>query len=122
MKAVQQQEKAETKSADMEGLTVKAFKRAGYGEVTPRVDTKTYNLWVEAGRRVKPGEHAIKVKQLRLFHVSQTEEISKQEQAAILEKKAAKTDSGTASKLPQVTPFPAKGKAKAKPQPAQPSA
>ena len=48
---------------------------------------------------MKPGEHAVKVKNLRLLHVSQVEKISPQEQAAVLAEKAAKM---TADKLPAV--------------------
>lgn len=52
---------------------VRAFKKAGYGTVTPRVDAQTYNRWLAEGYKVKTGEKAIKVKQFRLFHKSQVE-------------------------------------------------
>lgn len=52
---------------------VRAFKKAGYGNVTPRVDAQTYNRWLAEGFKVKPGEKAVKVKQFRLFHKSQVE-------------------------------------------------
>jgi len=54
-------------------LVVKAFKRAGFGEVQPRVDVMTYNKWLASGHKVKPGEKATKIKQFRLFHKSQVE-------------------------------------------------
>jgi hypothetical protein len=94
-----QKAKADT-STEMEKLAVKAFRRAGFGEVLPRVDTKTYGLWVADGFKVKEGEKSIKVKQLRLFHRSQVEPITKAEQAEYLAKRAAKT----ADKLPPVSP------------------
>jgi uncharacterized protein (DUF4415 family) len=52
---------------------VKAFKRAGYGDVTPREDTRTYNKWLSEGYKVRSGEKATKVKQFHLFHKSQVE-------------------------------------------------
>ena len=60
----------------LEVLTVRAFKKAGFGTVTPRVDCQTYNRWLAAGWRVKPGEKAVRVKQLRLFHSSQVERVA----------------------------------------------
>ena len=89
-----QQAKSDT-STDMEKLTVKAFARAGFKDVKPRIDTLTYAKWVEQGFKVKEGERAIKVKSLRLFHRSQVEPISKQEQAEYLAKRG---------KLPKVSP------------------
>jgi len=54
-------------------MVVKAFKKAGFGEVQPRVDVMTYNKWLASGHKVKPGEKATKIKQFRLFHKSQVE-------------------------------------------------
>jgi hypothetical protein len=65
----------------------KAFEKAGYKNIRLFDTTKTlaeqlsdvtiltYNKWVEIGRKVKPGEHAVKVRgyHIRLFHKSQTE-------------------------------------------------
>jgi hypothetical protein len=76
---------------DIEIATVRAFKRNGYGEVKPHQDVKTYNRWIAAGRRVRPGEQSVKVRQRRLFHISQTEEISEAEKAAFLAQKEART-------------------------------
>lgn len=69
----------------MDVLVCRAFKRSGFGEVVPRVDTKTYNKWLAEGWRVKPGERATRVKQFRLFHKTQVEFVglpSKAEQQA----------------------------------------
>jgi hypothetical protein len=85
-------------SLKMDILVVKAFKRAGFGEVQPRVDTKTYQKWLSEGYRVKPGEKAVRVKQFRLFAKSQCEYVglqpketppSEAEVTAVKEAKAA---------------------------------
>ena len=60
-----------------------AFKKLGYGEVTPRVDVMTFNRWLEAGYKVKTGEKSIKVKQFRLFHKKQVVALTAQEKADI---------------------------------------
>jgi hypothetical protein len=88
------------KSQQLEFLTLKNFKKAGYKDVKPRENVKTYNLWIAAGRKVKPGEHAVAVRNLRLFFISQTEPISAEEQAAILAKAKAKADRPKATVTP----------------------
>jgi len=70
------------RSMKNEILAVKAFKKAGFGDVKLHDEVKTYNRWIAAGRKVKSGEHAVKIKNLRLFHVSQTELISPEEKEA----------------------------------------
>lgn len=74
------------RSIKNEMLTVKAFKKAGYGDVKPHEDVKTYNRWLAEGRKVKTGEKSVKVKNLRMFHKSQTEVISSEEKAEALAK------------------------------------
>lgn len=54
-------------------LVCKTFKKAGFGEVKPRQDVRTYNRWLSEGWRVRPGEKALKIRQFRLFHKSQVE-------------------------------------------------
>lgn len=67
----------------------KAFEKAGYKDIVlmdttkllpqqPNVTILTYNKWLELGRKVKPGEHSVKVRgyHIRLFHKSQTEIMS----------------------------------------------
>jgi hypothetical protein len=84
--------KSETKSdqsAKNEWQAVKAFKKAGFADVQPHVNVMTYNRWIEQGRKVKQGEHAVRVKQLRLFHISQTEPITAKEKAELQERKDA---------------------------------
>jgi hypothetical protein len=72
----------------------KAFVKAGYKDVRPNETIKTYNRWLAEGRKVKEGEHAVKVKNLRLFHVSQTELASAEAVAA----NKAKIDGAVARK------------------------
>jgi len=71
--------KQERERIDYEALAVKAFRKAGYGEIKPRIDVKTYNLWLAEGFKVKPVEHGVKVQQLRLFHRSQCRELTAEE-------------------------------------------
>lgn len=99
-------------------LVVKAFKRAGYGEVKPREDVQTYNRWLAAGFKVKPGEKATKIKQFRLFHKSQVEfvgEPSKAEQQA--EADAAKAATPAKASNPPSIMQRLKGKGGNPPQP-----
>jgi hypothetical protein len=57
------------------------------------------------GLRVKSGEHAVKCRSLRLFHRSQCEPVSKQEQAKYLQEREAKVAAkSSASRLPAVSP------------------
>jgi hypothetical protein len=91
------------KRDQIEALTIKAFRRAGFGDaVVPRVDVMTYNKWLEAGFKVRTGEKAIKVKQFRLFHKSQVEAVEPAEKP---------TPKAATPKASKVTPIkPAKGK------------
>lgn len=97
-------------------MVVKAFKRAGYGEVKPREDVQTYNRWAAAGYLVKKGERATRVRQFRLFHKTQVEFVglpSKVDQQA-------EADAATAANAPAKPGIVARLKAKAT-NPAQPS-
>ena len=84
-------------------LVVKAFKRAGFGEVQPRVDVMTYNKWLASGHKVKPGEKATKVRQFRLFHRSQVEAVEVPSKAEMQAEADAAVASHTAA-----TPSPVK--------------
>jgi hypothetical protein len=97
--------KAAKDKIDYDSLAIKAFRKAGFGEVKPRTDVLTYNKWLEAGFRVKPGEHAIKVRQLRLFHRSQVEAITAAEKKEATAKLAAKAVERTADRLPKPSPI-----------------
>jgi hypothetical protein len=76
--------------------TVKAFKKAGYGNVTPHVDVRTFNRWMADNRRPIEGSKSLTVGNLRLFHVSQTREISSEEKAKNVEQQKAAIDRHTA--------------------------
>jgi hypothetical protein len=62
--------------------TVRAFKRAGFGNVTPHVDVLTFNKWMAQGLRPVPGSKSLKVGNLRLFHKSQCQAVTAAEKAA----------------------------------------
>jgi hypothetical protein len=81
----------------------RAFKKAGYGEVKPRDDVRTYGKWDEAGFKVKTGERATKEKQFRLFHRSQVEATEMPSKAEIQAEADAAVASHTAA-----TPSPVK--------------
>jgi hypothetical protein len=88
----------------MERLCVKAFKRAGFDDVKPRENVLTYNKWIEQGRKVKEGEKCVKVKNLRLFHISQTEPLAAKEKTRLLAEREARRAVKSADKLPAVSP------------------
>jgi hypothetical protein len=94
------------RSDDMEAATVKAFRRAGYKQedIRPRENIKTYNLWLQDGFRVKPGETSVRVKTLRLFHASQVERLNAVEAKKALAELEAKKAKRTADKLPPISP------------------
>ena len=54
------------------------FKEAGFENCEAHVTIKTYDKWVESGRRVRKGEKSLRTpKGVALFHLSQTDEIAK---------------------------------------------
>jgi hypothetical protein len=63
----------QSRALEMDVRVVRAFKKAGYGDVTPRVDVRTYNRWLADGLKVRVGEKSVKCGTLRLFHRSQCE-------------------------------------------------
>ncbi len=69
------------RSIQNEVLAVRAFKKAGFKDAVPHKTVMTYNRWLANGRKVREGEKSIKVKNLRLFHISQTDVISAAEKA-----------------------------------------
>ena len=59
-------------------VAVKLFQDAGYENCVAHETIKTYDKWVESGRRVRKGEKALRTpKGMALFHLSQTDEIAK---------------------------------------------
>ena len=78
----------------------KAFKKAGFGQVVPRVDCMTYNRWMANGFKVKPGEKSVKVAQFRLFHKSQVEFVGVPNKADLQAEANAANASHVATKVP----------------------
>jgi hypothetical protein len=79
---------ATTKSASNDLAAVRAFKKAGFGVLTPRAQIKTFNRWVEAGFRPIEGSKAVKVANLRLFCQAQCRPITSADKKALAEQKA----------------------------------
>lgn len=71
------------RSLKNEIAVVKAFKKAGFGDVTPHVDVMTFNRWMAKGFRPMEGSKSLKVKNLRLFHKTQVRGITPEERAAL---------------------------------------
>jgi len=67
------------RSIKNEIAVVRAFKKAGFGNVKPHVDVKTFNRWMAEGMRPVEGSKSLKVKNLRLFHVSQVRVLTVEE-------------------------------------------
>ena len=80
-KPLSEAERAAFRSAN-DAICVEAFTKAGFKDVQPRVNVMTYKRFVEAGRKVRPGEKSTKVGPFALFHVSQTDVIPLAEQNA----------------------------------------
>jgi hypothetical protein len=70
---------------------IRIFKKAGFKEpLTPRVNILTFRKWVENGYRPVEKSKALKVNNLRLWHVSQVRPLTKAEiKAAKDQSKAA---------------------------------
>jgi hypothetical protein len=64
------------KKDQIEALTIRAFKKAGFGSVTPRIDVKTFRLWLKEGFRPVAGTRSVRVGSLRLFHRSQVQRLA----------------------------------------------
>ena len=77
------------RSIKNEIAVVKAFKKAGFGNVTPHVDVMTFNRWVANGMRPIEGSKSLKVKNLRLFHKTQCRNFTLEEKAALKEQNDA---------------------------------
>lgn len=76
------------RSLKNEIAVVKAFKKAGFGNVKPHVDVMTFKRWVAAGFRPIEGSKSLKIKNLRLFHKTQCRPITLEEKAALAEQNA----------------------------------
>lgn len=91
--AMQDAQTTDERKAAFAAATVAAFAKAGFPNVTPKVDVMTYGKeangdkpatgWLSVGRKVKAGEKSVRVKVkgmagkgIPMFHVSQTSEIA----------------------------------------------
>ena len=63
-------------------LAIKLFKKQGFSNVIPHVNIKTYNRWMAENRRPIEGSKSIRVNNLRLFHITQTREVTSAEKIA----------------------------------------
>jgi hypothetical protein len=77
-----------SQSAKNEELCIKAFRKAGFGEVTPNVNVFTFNKWIEKGFRPIEKTKAVKVNNLRLFCQAQVRPVTKADLAQIKKQKA----------------------------------
>lgn len=89
-----------SKSNATDLAVTKAFRRAGYGTVTPRVDVQTYGRWLAEGRKVKAGEKSLKVGPLRLFHLLQTQEFTPSTEGVVQLKDAKKAKKAATETAP----------------------
>jgi hypothetical protein len=95
------------KAAANNALCIKLFKKAGFQNVVPHQNVKTFNLWMAENRRPIEGSKSIKVNNLRLFHVTSTRELTAAEikaakdqvKASDTRKGNGKTKGGTVTQL-----------------------
>ena len=90
------------RSLKNEIAVVKAFKKAGFGDVKPHVDVKTFNKWMlDDGLRPAEGSKSIRVAHLRLFHRSQCRPVTAEEKAA----RQQQSDAAVARHMGKVIPI-----------------
>jgi hypothetical protein len=93
---------ANGKAAQVDMQVIRSFKRAGFGVVKPRIDTKTFNIWLAEGKRPLEGSKSVKVGRLRLFHRSQVRELTPAERA----EGRAKDDAAVAANKAKILSIP----------------
>jgi hypothetical protein len=91
--------------------TIRAFKKAGFGIVTPNVDVLTFNRWIAQGYRPMEGSKSVKVANLRLFCRQQVRALTAAEKAETQAKADEAVDANKA-KIDSAAGRPAKGKGK----------
>lgn len=64
----------------------KLFESKGYKNCKAHETIRSFNKWLEVGRRVKKGENGLKIKKgsYALFHISQTSEMPKDTKAPVV--------------------------------------
>jgi hypothetical protein len=82
---------------------LKVFKKAGFKDVRPRENVLTFNRWIAEGRRPTEGSKSLAVNNLRLFHISQTRPLTKDDTAKMKDQKAAH-EARKGSKVTQLHP------------------
>jgi hypothetical protein len=76
--------------------------KAGFGDVKPHVDVKTFNKWMlDDGLRPVGGSKSIRVAHLRLFHRSQCRPVTAEEKAATQQQ----SDAAVARHMGKVIPI-----------------
>jgi hypothetical protein len=88
------------RSLKNEIAVVKAFKKAGFGDVRPHEDVRTFNRWVAAGYRPVEGSRSIKTNNLRLFCRAQCRPITPEEKQAAKAQSEAAVARHTAEVIP----------------------
>jgi hypothetical protein len=91
------------RSIKNEIAVVRAFKKAGFGDVKPHVDVMTFNRWAAQGYRPKEGSKSVKIGNLRLFCKAQLRQLSAEERAAMQAQSdaaVARHDAGKGSVVP----------------------
>jgi hypothetical protein len=83
-----------------EVAVVKAFKKAGFGDLRPHEDIRTFNRWMEAGFRPLEGSKSIKINNLRLFCRAQCRPITAEEKQAAKAQSEAAIARHTAKVIP----------------------
>jgi hypothetical protein len=80
--------------------TVRAFKKAGFGNVKVHEDVRTFKRWLAVGMRPVEGSKALKIGGFRLFHKTQCRPITAEERKAMTEQSAAAVKRHEAKVIP----------------------
>jgi len=79
---------------------IRVFKRAGFKDLQPRLNILTFRKWSEHGYRPREGSKALKVKNLRLWHVSQVRKLTAEELQKLKEQSAVPVRRHNAKVIP----------------------
>lgn len=71
--AMKQALPAADRKAAFRDKVLSTFKKAGFADVSPMENVLTYKRWTAKGMKAKPGQKAIKVDGVPLFHITQCE-------------------------------------------------
>jgi len=104
-KIVQPKGNKTERSLKNEIAVVKAFKKAGFGVVTPHVDVMTFSRWMAKGYRPMEGSKSLKIRNLRLFHKTQVRSITPEERTELEAQSAAAVARHQAEQAAKVVPI-----------------